>query len=272
MALSKAEKAAYQDYIREYKTSIDEAGKRIKDSETKKKKMPAIANYFNLEVVTEYMRTIMLYVSMSDASLDMLKIRNESHLNEGRKTFNKVLQLLEEVVGSDVDRSLNDNVEYLQRIEKVTPDKILQIVRNVNTVFNTLVERMSGSKWKWAFVETYGRVAVITKNLINFTDIQKYRDPRSDFYRDRQELLHLCKNSLKEAAQQYRTKYEQSTKVPGDILKSIELLVVLRKSHVLFGETEEASKMKNTIDALKQRLEAEEKEQEKEKEKKKKKS
>jgi hypothetical protein len=119
------------------------------------------------------------------------------------------------------------------------------------------------SKWKWAFVELHGRAAIITRNFINFSDLQKYRDPRTEFYGERRELLQISKNSLREAAQQYRTKYEQSTKVPGDILKSIELLTALRKINVLFGESEEATKIKNTIDALKQRLEAEEKDKEK---------
>ncbi|MBP7605350.1 MAG: hypothetical protein KBA15_15590, partial [Spirochaetes bacterium] len=63
----------------------------------------------------------------------------------------------------------------------------------------------------------------------------------------------------------FRTKYEQSTKVPGDMLKSIEFLSVLRRIHVLFGESDEATKLKTAIDAMRARLEADEKEKEKEK-------
>jgi len=51
MAITKAEKAAYNDYITEFKRDIDESLKRIKDAELKIKKMPRIAPYKKLEMV-----------------------------------------------------------------------------------------------------------------------------------------------------------------------------------------------------------------------------
>ena len=108
---------------------------------------------------------------------------------------------------------------------------------------------------------------LVTRNLINFSETQKYRDPRTEFYRERQQLLAICKNNLKDAALQYRTKYEQSTKATGDLLKSIELLTALRKIHALFGEAEDAKKIKNTIDAMQQKISDQEKEEEQKKKK-----
>ena len=54
------------------------------------------------------------------------------------------------------------------------------------------------------------------------------------------------------------------------MLKSIELLSSLRKINVLTGESEEATKLKNTIDALRERLESDEKKKDSKKKKKKK--
>ena len=268
MPISKAEKAAFNDYVTQYKKQIDEAMKHIKEAEQAKKKMPRIAAYKDVEIVLAYLKVIMLYIYQNDASVEMLKIRREPALNEARKTYYKALQVMETIVGSDIDRSLTDNEDYLMKLEKLNPAQVLRLIEYFNAVLDVLVDRMGvGSKWKWSFVDLYGRVAVMTRNLINFSDTQKYRDPRTEFYQERQQLLAICKNNLKEAALKFRTKYEQSTKATGDILKSIELLSALRKIHVLFGETDEAKKIKTTIDAMKQKIEEQEKEEEQKKKK-----
>lgn len=271
MAITKAEKAAYNDYVAEFKGDIEASLTRIKQADQKMRQMPRIAQYKKIEMVVEYLKIIKLYLSMNDASIEILQLKQESYLNEARKAFYKVLQLFEDVLGADVDRSLNDNDDYLVKIDRVTPLQSLRLMQHVDQSLEDLIDRMgTGSKWKWSFVDMFGRVAVIKRNIISFSDTQKFRDPRSEFYVERQELVQMCKESLKDAAQQYRTKYEQSTKATGDLLKSIELLTALRKIHVIFSETEEATKMKTTIDALRQKIEDEEKQKEKEKLKKKK--
>ncbi len=268
MAISKAEKAAYNDYIIQFKRDIDEANRHIKEAEQIKKKMPRIAPYKDVEIVLEHLKTIMLHISQNDASVEMLQIKKESSLNDARKTFYKALQLMENIVGADIDRSLADNSEHLAKIDRINPLQVLRIIQRFSTILSILIDRMgTGSKWKWSFVDLFARVAVMSRNLINFSDIQKYRDPRTEFYQERQQLLAVCKNNLKDAALQYRTKYEQSTKATGDIQKSIELLTALRKIHALFGEADEAKKIKTTIDAMRQKIEEREKEEEQKKKK-----
>jgi len=118
------------------------------------------------------------------------------------------------------------------------------------------------SKWKWLFVELQAKIAMITRNFINFSDLLKYRDPRQPYFRDRREHLAMAKNALEEAAKQYRTKYELSSKSREDLKKSIEILEALRKIHFTLGESSEADKLKTTIDAGKFTLEAGDKKKE----------
>jgi hypothetical protein len=206
---------------------------------------------------------------MSDASLEMLNIKNESFLNNARKEIYKIIQMLEETVGNDIDRSLRENEEYLVKIDKINPRQILNLIRSLQNIVDVVIQRMGEkSKWKWSFVDIQGRIAVIAKNFINFSDIGKSRDPRTEFFRERQELFKICKNSLNEAAKQYRNRYEISAQIPTDILKAIDLLAALRKINILFGESSEAAKLKNTIDALQARLEAEENQKDDKKKKK----
>ncbi len=263
MAIGKAEKAAYNDEIKDIKREVDDIQRGVNELSALKKQRPNLAYYYNLEICISSMKIMDLNLKMSDLSIDMLGIKNENFLNNSRKEFYKVLTMLEEIVGDDVDRSLRENDAYIARIDRMNPKQILEFVDKVHSVFLNLRNKVGeGSKWKWAFVELQARVAVVTKNLTNFSDVAKYRDPRVEFYRERIDLMELCKQSLEEAAKQYRTKYELSGKARDDLKKSIELLSALRKIHVLFSEDEDAGRLKTTIDAARQVLEAEDLERE----------
>ncbi|MBN1531040.1 MAG: hypothetical protein JXA20_00105 [Spirochaetes bacterium] len=263
MAIGKAEKAAYNDEIKDIKSSVDKLQKKVNETVSKRKKMPAIAPYYVLESVVNLLLIIEDYLKMNDLSVEMLGIKNETFLNNARKEFYKVLQQMEEIVGKDVDRSLRENDEYIDRIERLNPHQILKLVQRIHFVLRSLRNKVGEtSKWKWSFVELQSRVAVITKNITKFSDIAKLRDPRVEYFYDRRDLMQLCKESLTEAARQYRAKYEMAGKSREDLKRSIEFLSSLRRIHVIFGESEDAAKLKNTIDAARMALESEDKSKE----------
>ena len=215
-------------------------------------------------MVIEHMNITLLYLNMSDASIDILKLKNSSLLESAKKEFYKVLPLLEEIVGTEIDKPLVENKDFLAKIEKVNIRQILQLSQKILYVFDTLIEKMGeNNKFKWSFVDLYVRIAAVIKNLVNFSDIEKFRDMRNPFFRDRTELIKLCKNTLEEAAKQARQKYEMTSLAPGEIKKAIDLVSTLRKVNILFSEIDEAQKNKTLIDALRARLEEEEKKKEK---------
>lgn len=257
MSISKAEKAAYNDEIKDIKNKVEDVNTEIKNLILKQRKLPNITDYYTIEIVNNQLQIIDLYLKMNSVSLDMLGIKNETFLNNARKGFYKVLQDMENLLGKEVDRSLKENDKYLMKIGKLNPQQIYQFINKIHGVFRELKFGVGeGSKWKWSFVELQARVAVITKNITSFSDIAKFRDPRSEFYSDRTHLMNLSKESLAEAAKQFRTKYELSGKARDDLKASIELLAALRRIHIIFGENEDAEKLRNTIEAAKQTLEA----------------
>jgi hypothetical protein len=264
MAVGKAEKAAYNDEIKDIKREVDHINKSINEAFGKKKKHPPIANYYNLELAILEMDAIENFLKMNDLSVEMLSIKNSNFLETARKGFYRVLQYLEEIVSDDLDHSLNENDDYLATINRLNPRQILDFIKRIHRILNDLKNRFGqDSKWKWSFVELQARLAVILKNIISFSDIAKLRDPRVEFFDDRRDLMQLCKKYLTEAAKQYRTKYEMAGKAREDLKKSIDFLSVLRKIHALFGEDVEATKLKNIIDATKMTLEAEDKSKDK---------
>ncbi len=264
--VSKAEKAAYNDEIKDIKREVETTKKAINEALGKKKKHPAIAGYYNLELASREMDAIENFMKMNDLSMEMLNLRNSTFLENARKEFYKVLQYLEEIVGNQVDRSLRENDEYLATIKQINPSQILKFVQRMHRILNELIRNFGqDTKWKWSFVEWQARAAIITKNITSFSEVAKFRDPRTEFFYERRELMQLCKDSLTEAARQFRTKYEMAGKARDDLKSSISYLAALRKIHVLFGEDTEATKLKNIIDAAKMALEADDKAKDKDK-------
>jgi len=263
MAITKVQKATYNDEIKPLKAQSDEIEKKIREITLKKKSNPKLEPYYNLEIIAYLFKTIDIYIRMSNLSVNILGIKNNKSLDLAKSNFSKILQLMKEIVGDDVDRdSLKENEEYLERINRLNPRHLYDLATKIDDTLNNLKNSMGEeSKWKWFFVELQAKVAVIARNLINFSDILKYRDPREEFFRTRIEHLRFAKDLLEEAAKQYRTKYELSSKSREDLKKSIDILEALRKIHITMGEANEAEKLKTIIDAARLNLEADDKKQ-----------
>jgi len=101
MAVGKAEKAAYNDEIKDIKREVDHINKSINEAFGKKKKHPPIANYYNLELANLEMDAIENFLKMNDLSVEMLSIKNSNFLETARKGFYRVLQYMEEIVSDD---------------------------------------------------------------------------------------------------------------------------------------------------------------------------
>lgn len=260
MAINKQQKKVYDDESREIKKEVNQNKNLIKDLKLKIRKNKNLAGYYNLEIALNHIKNIKSYFEMNKLSKQLLNMKQSSVLDEAKREFSNMIIALEDIVGSEIDRSLKENDEFIARIDRMNPNQTLELMRTIFSIYDTLVREFGeGSKWKWSFVEMQARAAVILKNMISFSDIQRFRDPGSDYFYERRDLMQLCKESITEAAKQYRTKYEIGGKARDDLKRSIELLESLRKIHAIFGEKNEAEKLKNTIEAAKQTLEAEDK-------------
>ena len=268
MAISKEDKSRFNEASKEDKTNLVKYEKIIKEVSDKKKKHPSIASYYSLELADTYLKMIPVYLHISDLSNDIMGIKDSASQEKARKAYSNMLIMLEEIVGGDFDRPLSENKDYLMKIEKFNIRQTLELMKKMIFVYDTLVDNFgSDSKHKWHFVDNNAKIANLIKNFINFATIEQFRNFRSEFYRDREDLLNLCKRTLEEAAKNVRNKYELSTQAPEDIKKAIWLLSSLRQINVLYGESEEAEKNKTVIDALRQRFEQEEKKKEEAKKK-----
>jgi uncharacterized protein YlbG (UPF0298 family) len=263
MAITAKKKKEFNDRVKKFKEQVDELKKSLVLHKKKIKEHPRLQAYYKIAYALDTLKIVNLYCQMSDLSLEILNLKNETYLNNARKEIYNVFIPIEDVLGKDIDAPLNHNLQNLEYIKLLSPAQKLSLIQKINFNISSVIDRFgSNSKWKWNFVEFHSRAAVLSKNIINFREMQKNRDPRTKYYMERLSLLRICKDALREASDENRNKYELSTKVPGDMIKSIEFLSALRNIHGSFGESDEAQKLKTGIDVLRQRLEKDEKEKE----------
>ena len=262
--ISTAERAKYQESIKDYKEKIEEIQSRVKVFEKDiKSKKDDNGKYRRVLVSNEYLKIVSLYCNMSDVSLDLLNIKNENYLNNARKFLYKVLIFLEEIVSPIIDLVLSEIDENLQGFEKMDPSRKLNLIRKIGYSISLIQDGFGeNSKWKWSFVELEGRYATILKNMINYRGIMANNDPRKKYYVERQTLIKMVREQLERASKRYREKYELSTKEPDDMKKAINYQAALRRINILFNENDEAQQRKRTMELYKKQMEQEMKKKE----------
>ncbi len=255
--ISLENKKKYNESIKGYRVHIEELEQSIKTFEKDiLEKNEGFNNYRKFIIANQNLKIIDLFCEMSELSMSLIGIKNETYLNKARKKIYEVLIKVEEIISHHIDMPLTENEDALLSVDKIDPkrkiiflDKIKQSIEKVITGFG------ENSKWKWSFVEMEGRYATITKNIINYKQCQASNDPREPFYSELKKLIERAKDELQFASKRYREKYELTTREPEDIKKSILLLRALRRIHIMFSNPEAATHTKRTIELYTKQME-----------------
>jgi len=260
MAVDASTKKEYNNKIADQKKKIAELDKDIAAYKKAMGQNKKLEPFFLLGTVGKVLQQVNLYIDMNDLSERMMNIKNNGFLDTGKRLLNKVFQDLEKVVTMNLDVPLNHNREELEKLKPFTPKHRLNLYKHIERSIKRLISSYGeNTKWKWSFPELWGKLAVIGKNITDFREIQSMRDPREEYYYDRQELLTVIKEGLFAASSQYRNKYEISTKSSNDLVYAMKLLEDLRKIASMTGDQELAKKCKSGIDSCKSRLKENEK-------------
>jgi hypothetical protein len=253
----KVKKLEYAEMIKIHKQKIEEITASIKNLEKEVLKKNELSNYGRLSIANSYLNIIAMYCTMSDISMSLLSIKNEGFLNEGRKLLYKVLSVLEDIVGKEVDSTLTENEEMLATIDRLDDRKRLNLFKKMLDALKSIQDRFGpNSKWKWSFVDIDAECAMVMKNMVDYKKIQSQRDPRIEGFPERNEMLRLVKENLKDAAAGYREKYEMVTHEPTEMKKALMFLSALNRILVLFNEPVEAENTKKNIIIWQEKLDA----------------
>jgi hypothetical protein len=282
--ISSEARKRYAERIKEYKERIDEITDKNKELEeriAKTSKSQGLTSgqyrgdqFTDLEALEEvnsirfvladqYLNIVSYYNLMNALSLSLLGIKNESFLNDGRKSCYKSIIYMEEIVSPYIDTAFSDYQQGAESLRRFDDKSKYRFLCKLGFSIDSVIEGFgSGSKWKWSFVELQGRYAAIAKNLLNLKTFIMQLDPRIEGYSQRLAHVQLVKKFLQQAADRYREKYELSTMRLDDIKKAILFLAAMKRLHTLLGEVEEAEVVKKKMEIWKTKMEDDQKKQE----------
>lgn len=253
---SEEAKRRYMDYIQEYKAFIEAAQERERAAKAALAADGQGAALAKLALASDNLDVVAHYLLMNTLSVSLLGIRNETFLNEARKSCYKAIIWLEEVVTPLVDAPFSEYEESLAAIEGFPDASRYDLVRKLGFAIDAIEEGFGeNSKWKWSFVELEGRFAAVTRNLLNLKTLLAGMDPRVEGYDARLAHLALARELLQQSADRYRQKYEMSNLRVDDIKAGINFLAALRRLHAALGENEQAEVVKKKAEIWKAKME-----------------
>lgn len=256
--IPKEKKEAYNLVVKEYKERLEATNNKAKKFEREGMANNNLAGYYKrIAAANVYFNTVGLYCEMNDKSVEIMNMKNDAYLTNARKNIYQAIKLIETIVGSQVDSSLTDNEEILSRMKLLNPRRILNLMKKIEyTIALVEFEEGENSKWKWNFVELYGKFAAICKNLTNFKGYAaKLNNPMVEYYEEINEILRIVKRSTDTAAQKYRMKYELGSMDVTDMSKSIDYMNMLVRIYIILNEVQQAQDAKKTIEKWKEKLE-----------------
>ncbi|MBN2552881.1 MAG: hypothetical protein JXB06_08920 [Spirochaetales bacterium] len=236
-------------------TSGQYRGNQFADPEALKE-----VNSIRFTLADQYLNIVSYYSLMNALSLSLLGIKNESFLNDARKSCYKSIIYMEEIVSPAIDSPFSEYQQGVESLEAFDDRNKYRLLCKLGFAIDSVIEGFGTfSKWKWSFVELQGRYAVIAKNFLNLKTFIMQLDPRIEGYSERLAHVQLVKKLLQQSADRYREKYELSTMRLDDIKKAILYLAAMKRLHTLLGEVEEAEVVKKKMEIWKTKMEDDQK-------------
>lgn len=221
--------------------------------------------YVRLKLSEQALALTSYQVLVNSLSVSLLGIKNEDSLAEARKSIGRSIKYLEDIVTGYVDVPFSDYEQNLEAIAEKSYEERYAHLRKIGFAIREIEEGYgSNSKWKWSFVELWGKLAAVAKNSL---DLKKaYQDLALDSPNRMITLSYLAfvKRLLQTTADRYREKYEVSSMKMDDFKQAITFLNALKRLHMVLGEKSETEELKKKIDIWSAKLENDQKKREEE--------
>ncbi|MBO7486136.1 MAG: hypothetical protein J6T84_08775 [Spirochaetaceae bacterium] len=246
-----------------YKNEIKEIMKREKATLDAISKDKTGVGYKKLQLVEDMIYISTIYIAISNLSMEILAVRSEESLNEGRKTLYKAIIYLEEVVTNIIDAPYSDFEKNLEEIAETPVEKRYYLIRKLGLAIRLIMDAYGdNTKWKWSFVELNGRYTTVAKNVLDMNKAMKdYFDGRAEDHDVSVYYIRLLKKLLSKSADGYRERYELSTRRADDMRLGINYLIAYRRLLIVMGEKDEAEEIKKKIQVWKEKMEQDSKKQ-----------
>ena len=204
-----------------------------------------------LDLVGEILDLAVNYLTIHDASQPVQNLKNE----KARKLVYRAVTCMEEIVSKIIDAPFTDYEEQLAAIEELSCAQRYDLAQKMDIALQSLKNAFeNNAKWKWALVETEGRLAAVVKNMIDLRNVIADTDPYSPNYEPAVFHVRLAKKLLMQAADSYRKKYELCTNHTDDFKMGIVFLSALKRLNTFTGDQSEAVEVKKQLDTWTRKL------------------
>jgi len=258
--ITQEQKNRYFEKVKEHRKTIEAGLAKEKTLLELLSKDESGAAYKRLVLAESTLDLCSWYVLVNTLSVSLLGIKNEDYLLEARKTLVRAIKYLEDTVTGYLDVPFSDYEAKLEEIRDFDVDNRYRLARKLGFAVQSLEDAFGdNSKYSASFIELWGKMAAVSKNLVNLKTAIADTDFSSPSRNTVLSHLGLVKSLFQRSADKYREQYELYTHKQDDFRKAIVYLQALRRLHVVLAERDEAETLKKKIEIWTSKLEADQK-------------
>ena len=151
----------------------------------------------------------------------------------------------------------SDYEAKLEEIKDFDAEGRFRLLRKLGFASQSLEEAFGeNSKYSASFIEVWGKVAAVGKNLINMKTAVPDMDFSSPTRATVMGHVSLVKQLFQRSADKYREQYELYTHKVQDFRAAVIYLQALRRIHILLNERDDAELLKRKVEIWSTKLEA----------------
>ena len=255
--ITQEQRNRYFEKIKEHKKTIDAGLAKEKTLLELLGKDETGAGYKKLKLANDALDLCSWYILINTLSVSLLGIKDEDYLLEARKVLVRALKYLEDIVSAYLDVPFSDYEAKLEEIKDFDSEGRFHLIRKLGFLVQSLEDAFGeNSKYSASFIEVWGKVATVGKNLVNLKTAVPDMDFSSPVRPTVMGHLTLVKQLFQRSADKYREQYELYTHKVQDFRAAVLYLQALRRIHVVLAEREEAETLKRKIEIWSTKLEA----------------
>jgi hypothetical protein len=215
------------------------------------------AGYKRLKLANDALDLCSWYMLVNTLSVSLLGIKNEDYLLEARKTLVRAIKYLEDTVSPYLDVPFSDYEAKLDEIKDFDAEGRFRLLRKLGFAVQSLDDAFGeNSKYSASFIEVWGKVAAVGKNLIDLRTAVPDMDFSSPVRETVMSHVSLVKQLFQRSADKYREQYELYTHKVQDFRAAVIYLQALRRMHIVLSERDEAETLKRKVEIWSTKLEA----------------
>ncbi len=218
--------------------------------------------YSKIQLVDDAIYMATIYMTINKMSVAILDTKNNDALEQARKSLMRANMYLGEVVTKLIDAPYSEYSEKLEELENFPIQKRYYLICKFGLAIDMLIDDFGdNTKWRWTWVDLRGDYATVAKNLLDMAAAGRdYFDPNMQDYEVTVRYVRLLKELFEDSSEQFRNKYELSTRRIDDMRKAIQYALALKRIYTLMGDKENSEEMKKKAEVWRLRMDSDQKE------------